>query len=129
MPTRSFASRYCAKHGLLHSRYEQVVLRRSLHRGAWLLYPLLACQPSYFASDRELVRAIGHCRTLWDFDTETLDFPNHLDNRGWLRGTLKLRLSVRRLRRLVREVLPPGQPAGAPADRPIASTPQDPRLQ
>lgn len=117
MPERFFASRYCAKYGVLPKRYEQAVLRRSLHLGARLLYPLLACRPSYFAADRELVRAIGGCRTLWDFDTETLDFRNHPDNRGWLRGTLKLRLSVRRLRRLVREVLPPGQSAGAPTAR------------
>jgi hypothetical protein len=110
MPERSFASRYCAKHGLRHSRYEQVVLRHSLHRAAWLLYPLLACRPSYFATDRELIRIAGGCRTLWDFDTEAKDYSVHPDNRGWLRGTLKLRLSARRLRRLVREVLPPDQP-------------------
>jgi hypothetical protein len=112
MPEQTFAAKYCAQHGLLPKRYEQVVLRRSLHLGARLFYPLLAWRPSYFAADFALVRAAGRCRTVWDFDTETLDFPNHPDNRGWLRGVLKLRLSVRRLRRLVREVLPPGQPAG-----------------
>lgn len=117
MHEASFAYRYCAKHGLRPDRYEQVVLRRSLHRQAWLLYPLLACHPSYFSADRALIRSAGLCLTMWDFDTETLDFPNHPDNRGWLRGSLKLRLSGRRLRRLVREVLPTGQPDGAPAAR------------
>lgn len=119
----SFAHRYCAKHGLRPERYERAVFRRSLHRAAWLLYPLLACHRTYFSADRALIHTAGHCPTVWDFDTETLDFPNHPANRGWLRGTLKLRLSVRRLRRLVREVLPPGQPAGAPAAREQNPTP------
>lgn len=90
----SFARRYCAKHGLLPGQYEQAVLLRSLHLAARLLYPLLACHHSYFSADRALVCAAGRCLTLWDFDTEALDYPNHPDNRGWLRGTLKLRLSV-----------------------------------
>lgn len=108
----SFARRYCAKHGLLPEQYEQAVLRRSLHLAARLLYPLLACHHSYFSTDRALVCAAGRCLTRWDFDTEALDYPNHPDNQGWLRGTLKLRLSVRRLRRMVHEVLPHDQSAG-----------------
>lgn len=108
MAERTFARRYCAKHGLLPNRYEQVVIWRSLHLGARVPYPLLACHPGYFSADRALVQAASRCPTVVEFDVEVADYPYHPENRNFLRGSLKPRLSVRRLRRLVREVLPAG---------------------
>ncbi len=106
---KTFAELYCARHALPPEGFERAVLRRCLHRRAWLVgLTLRMFAADFFAPDLELVRSVGRLRRNHDFDLEVESFRHHPDNQHWLRRHLRLRISIRRLRRVLRETFADG---------------------
>lgn len=96
------------------------VFWRSLYPHAVPLALLVGrLRPGFFAADRGLIVAAGRARTLRELNEELADFARDPRNRGFGRGTLRLRVSADRLRRLARAHLPTAWPArpGPLADR------------
>jgi hypothetical protein len=110
MPESTFAEIYCQRHNLLATDFENEVLLRTLYPHARLLAPL--CQgldSNHFASDIDLIRAVGRLRRLRDFADEAKDFAHHPANRGFWHTQLRVRVSTKRLRLLVKATLPRGE--------------------
>lgn len=101
LPT--FAELFCEKQGVAEKDFERIVLRQSLRRSAWILYPLLNLNRTYFTADREFVRCVGRITRPDQFDSEAMDFAMDSNNSGFLHRRLKLRVSREKLGRLVRQ--------------------------
>jgi len=101
----TFSELFCEKQGVAEKDFERVVLRRTLHRAARILFPLLNLDRTYFTADREFIRCVGRISRLGQFDSEAQDFAMDSNNTGFLRRRLKLRVSRERLARLVRQTL------------------------
>jgi hypothetical protein len=98
----SFAERYCARHRLPLSRFEDVVLDRCLYPRARLLRGVLTFfRRDYFVPDLELVRGAGRLVRVDDFTSEAVVFWRHPANARWLRRYLRLRISTQCLLQLM----------------------------
>jgi hypothetical protein len=102
----TFASRYCAIHGIERAAYGNVVLRAALYPHARAIFSFLPRRS--LAVDREFVESVGRLRRAEDFKSKLQDFRDDPNGRTWLRNRLRLRLSSRRLHRLVRATFGPG---------------------
>ncbi len=105
----TFAELFCSQQGVAPGDFNRVVLRRSLYPQARLIARLVeGMEPDFFASDRDLVSAVGALRRARDFPAEVSEFIHHPDNRRPVRRHLKIRLSTSRLKLLFKAALEKG---------------------
>jgi hypothetical protein len=102
----TFAELYCAQHRLDREKFNNRIIRRTLHfpirMVGWLLVSLI---PNYFEADLELVSHVGSMKSLRKFEGEIREFNADYRNRRFWRGLLRQRVSSHRLRRLFRDTI------------------------
>lgn len=102
----TFAELFCAHYQIPLERFAGALLRRGLHRRAWILLPLLPLLKSqYLVPDYEFIRDIGQLRSLRELPDAIADFRSHPANLRFARRRLYLRMSTRRVSRLVRHIM------------------------
>jgi hypothetical protein len=116
--SETFQQRYCRHFGISPERFASSLLSRTLYPRVWLLRPLLwLCDRNYFAADKNFVGGVGRLTQRSEFYTELKDFQFDPENRGFLRGAVRLRISANRMSRLFFQVWPNESPsASAPAN-------------
>jgi hypothetical protein len=124
--TETFQERYCRHFKLPADRYETSMFRRALYpRVRWCRGLIWIFDRGFFSADREFVRGVGQLVRARDFHAELKDFQFHPDNRGFLRGGLRLRISANRMARMFfaiwgeTDALPPA--ALNPSESPFAA--------
>jgi len=110
------AEEYCRQRGLPADDFEHTLLLETLYPAARRARFFLRLIPSYFAPDLLFISYVGRLRRLVDLRNEEIDFNQDRANRGFFRGTLRLRISTRRMRRVVHHTL--DQPDDAPSPPP-----------
>lgn len=103
---KTFRELYCERRRIPIDRFEQELVRRSLHLQARPVYWLLGLRRSYTAPDYDFVRGIGNLRQWRQFHEEAVEYHYDPRNRGFLRAVLGLRVSVLRLQKILRQELP-----------------------
>ena len=98
--TETFQERYCRHFRLPAERFEAHMFRRALYpRVRWWRGLIWFFDRGYFDADHEFVRGVGQLLRARDFHGELKDFQFHPDNRGFLRGGMRLRISANRMAR------------------------------
>jgi hypothetical protein len=117
--SETFQQRYCRHFKVAPERYAGSLLRRVLYPRVHLLRPLLWLRDhDHFAADHQFVIDVGRLTQRREFHTELKDFQYHPDNRGFLRGFLRLRISANRMSKVFYEVWAADPSAAADAPTP-----------
>lgn len=104
--TADFSERFCQHFKVPPGHYRPALLRRALYPAARWLGPVLRFfYHDFLALDLSYIDAVGRMRRLRDLATESHEFSTHPGNRGFLRGTLRLRVSVGRMHDIVNTVM------------------------
>jgi hypothetical protein len=119
--SETFQQRYCRHFQIPPERFARSLLSRTLYPRVRLLRLLLwLCDRNYFGPDRHFVNGVGRLTQRAEFYTELKDFQFDPENRGFLRGALRLRISANRMSRLFFQIWPsetamaPANPSGSP---------------
>lgn len=99
------AEEFCRQRGLPADGFERALLQETLYPAARRARFFLGLIPNYFEPDLQFVSYVGRLRRLVDLRNEETDFNSDRANRGFFRGTLRLRISTRRMRQVVRQTL------------------------
>jgi hypothetical protein len=102
----TFAELHCAPHRLSREKFNNRILRRTLHfpirMVGWMLVSLI---PNYFEADLELITYAGSLKSLRQLEGEIREFNFDYRNRGLWRGIFRQRVSTQRLRHIFRHTL------------------------
>lgn len=113
----TFAVRFCADRGCPPEAFESSVLRLCMAAHARPFFALVP-HSSFFAADRELVRAVETAISMTDVRNAIDDYWSHPANRTWWRRVARFRVSTQHLRRIAHDYLPFALPKMGPPSPP-----------
>jgi hypothetical protein len=118
---QTFAEKFCSFHHIPPGRYEEQMLRRSLYFPGRLLLFLLGSKTTFFAPDREFLRAVGNFTQVHGFGAEMWAFTVNPENSRFHRLHLKMRVSTKRVFQQLNEIMRASSPAAVPPrDLPVS---------
>ena len=106
MPSLQFRDRFCERHGVPSSKYEQRALRALLFPHALLVVPVLAkIVPGCWAEDRKFIRHLGEAEDFQEAEATLSEFRGaNVWSRSFWRNQCKLRVSGKKAGKLIREL-------------------------
>ncbi|MEO7414034.1 MAG: hypothetical protein ABIZ81_11830 [Opitutaceae bacterium] len=103
----TFSEKFCTRRHIPLTDYENEMLRVSLYFPGRLVRLVLNREASYFAPDREFIRAVGKLPDVHGFDAEVWAYTINPENSRFHRLHLKMRVSAKKIYQQMREILGP----------------------